>query len=44
MKKGYDFCIVARCFTVNAPHEKVVQDFRTSVKKLGVWKDEEDID
>ena len=44
LEKGYDFCIVARCFTVNAPHEKVVQDFRTSVKKLGVWKDEEDID
>ena len=44
LKNGYDFCIVARCFTVNAPHEKVVQDFRTSVKKLGVWKDEEDID
>lgn len=44
LQKGYDFCIVARGFTVNAPHGKVVQDFRTSVKKLGVWKDEENID
>lgn len=40
LKQGYDFCIVARTYTVEAPPEKLRRDFYTSIDKLGVRKDE----
>lgn len=40
LENGYDFCIVARTFTVRAPYKKLVQDFRMSAEKLGVWNHE----
>ena len=40
LKPGYDFCIVARSFTVNAPYEKLTRDFGLSMKKLEAWADE----
>ena len=40
LKQSYDFCIVARTYTVNAPYEKLVRDFKASAEKLGVWNDE----
>ena len=40
LKTGYDFCIVARTYTVEAPAEKLRRDFYASLKKLGVLCDE----
>ncbi len=40
LKPGYDFCIVARTCTVEAPAAKVRRDFYASLKKLGVLSDE----
>lgn len=44
LRDGYDFCIVARAFAVKAPYQKLVYDFNTSLKKLGMWIDEKDFD
>lgn len=44
LKPGYDFCIVARTYTVEAPAEKLRRDFYASLKTLGVLRDEEDSD
>lgn len=44
LKQGYDFCIVARAFTAEAPAEKVRRDFDTSMVKLEVWQNETDLD
>lgn len=44
LKEGYDFCIVARAFTVDAPPEKLRRDFYTSMTRLEVWRDETDAD
>lgn len=41
LKQGYDFCIVARTYTVNAPYKKLAEDFETAARTLGVWIDEE---
>ncbi len=40
LASNYDFCIVARGYTVHAPFEKLMQDFNTAMKKLEVWTDE----
>ncbi|MBE5040205.1 ribonuclease P protein component [Ructibacterium gallinarum] len=40
LKTGYDFCIVARGFTVTAPHDRLVRDFCGAAEKLGVWEHE----
>lgn len=39
LEQGYDFCIVARTYTVEAPPEKLRRDFYASLKKLGVLSD-----
>lgn len=44
LKQGYDFCIVARTYTVNAPYKKLTEDFECAARKLGVWIDEETSD
>ena len=44
LKQGYDFCIVARTFTAEAPAQKLRQDFNTSMLKLEVWQNETHID
>ena len=44
LKKGYDFCIVARSYTALAPAPKLRRDFRVSIEKLGVWQDENLVD
>ncbi len=36
LKNGYDFCIVARTRTVEAPYEKLVRDFTYAMEQLGV--------
>ncbi len=40
LKPGFDFCIVARTYTVEAPAAKVERDFYASLQKLGVLSDE----
>ncbi len=44
IRPGTDICIVARTYTVHAPHKKMVRDFHTAMHKLEVWKDEETAD
>lgn len=44
LEQGYDFCIVARSRTVEAPYEKLTENFKTAAKALGVWKGEENIE
>lgn len=38
--KGYDFCIVARTFTVTAPHHKLARDFAHALDVLEARSDE----
>lgn len=38
--KGYDFCIVARTFTVTAPYHKLVRDFSHAMDVLEARSDE----
>ncbi len=38
--KGYDFCIVARTFTVDAPYHKLVRDFTRAMDTLEARIDE----
>ncbi len=38
--KAYDFCIVARTFTVEAPHAKLVRDFHRAMDTLEAKIDE----
>lgn len=40
LRCGFDFCIVARSYTVRASHAKLERDFYTAMEKLGVWADE----
>ncbi|MBO5364973.1 MAG: ribonuclease P protein component [Clostridia bacterium] len=42
--KGYDFCIVARTFTVEAPYHKLVRDFRRAMDTLEARIDETALD
>ena len=44
IRPGTDICIVARTYTVHAPHKKLVRDFHTAMQKLEVWKNEETAD
>ncbi len=43
-KQGYDICIVARTYTVEAPAAKLQRDFQTSIEKLGMWNHENTVD
>lgn len=40
LKNGYDFCIVARTRTVDAPYGKLVRDFRYAMEQLEVLANE----
>lgn len=40
LKNGYDFCLVARGYTVTAPHDRLVRDFFYAMGKLEVRADE----
>ncbi len=42
--KGFDFCIVARTFTVNAPYQKLVRDFSRAMDILEARIDETALD
>lgn len=44
LKEGYDFCIVARAYTAEAPYERLLREFKASAEKLGVLKDENTAD
>lgn len=44
LKQELDVCIVARTYTITAPHEKLENDFYSSMKKLGALLNEETID
>ncbi len=36
LEKGYDVVMVARAATINAPYEKLVNDFKLAASKVGI--------
>lgn len=44
LKQGYDFCIVARTCTAEAPYTKITGNFKSAAEKLGVFENETSAD
>ncbi len=40
LRQGFDFVLVARGRTANTPYSKLVSDFVSAAKNIGVFKDE----